>query len=377
MLEYIGLPFSGERSAIWETLACLGYGGSDVKKSLFLEFVAILAFSISVTAVLIAVDGYEWFYEFSRQHEDWDLDEVVLILPVAAAAGLFFSMRRVIDLIREVRLRNEAEQQARKAEAAVVQADRMKDEFMATMGHELRTPLNGMMGVLAFLKEEELKPEHMHMVEMAQASGRSLNTLLTDILEFTVLDQGKAAEKLGSFSPQEMLLSVHQAMLPSARTKGIVFPAPDVSALPPLLIGLEGPVRQVLLNLVGNAIKFTDQGAVEIQVQFLDSQGARAGNQAFLVLKVRDSGPGIAQGDMHKIFQPFTRLHGEGYSRQGGVGLGLSLVKRMVELVKGTISVDSEPGRGSVFQVSIPTTLGADEPGLAVQANENPESASE
>ena len=269
-------------------------------RRIILDTLAVTAFVVAGVLLFLATDAYDVFYHFTRTHEMWELDEYLLGLPLLVLGMVYFIARRLGEARREVELRRKAEEKARLAELETARLSRMKEEFMAVMSHELRTPLAGILGLLSVLESDGLTPDQEKLVQLALASGQSLNTLLSDVLEFSRLQQGKMAETAASFAPASLVLSVYNALTPSARAKGLRLDKPDVSGLPPVLVGMEGPIRHVLLNITGNAVKFTARGDVDIRVSY-ESLDERTGR---LLLEVADTGPGIAPKDRNGYSSP-------------------------------------------------------------------------
>jgi len=226
-------------------------------------------------------------------------------------------------------------------------ASRHKSQFLANMSHELRTPLNAILGYAELLVDGiygQLPDRPRGVLERIQNNGKHLLALINDVLDLAKIEAGQLALTLEDYNLPEGVGSVVTATEPLATSKGLKF----ITALRddmPMAHGDARRVSQVLLNLVGNAIKFTDEGEVEIQAAAVNGQ---------FVLTVRDTGPGIADADQERIFDEFQQIDNSNTRKQGGTGLGLAISKRMVEMQGGTISVDSVPGEGSTFRVVLP-----------------------
>jgi signal transduction histidine kinase len=226
-------------------------------------------------------------------------------------------------------------------------ASEHKSQFLANMSHELRTPLNAVLGYAELLVDGvygQLPDRPRGVLERIQNNGKHLLALINDVLDLAKIEAGQLALTLEDYNLPEMVRSVVTATEPLAKSKGLEF----ITAIRddmPMAHGDARRVSQVLLNLVGNAIKFTDEGEVEIQAAAVNGQ---------FVLTVRDTGPGIADADQERIFDEFQQIDNSNTRKQGGTGLGLAISKRMVEMQGGTISVDSVPGEGSTFRVVLP-----------------------
>ena len=237
--------------------------------------------------------------------------------------------------IQNARLFNEI---AEKSEQ-LAEASRHKSQFLANMSHELRTPLNAILGYTELMVDGiygELTPRAAGVLERVQNNGKHLLALINDVLDLSKIEAGQLMLTLEDYTLPDVVQSVVSATEGLATTKGLKFTA-DIAPGLPTGHGDARRLSQVLLNLTGNAIKFTDAGEVAI--------GAAAENGHF-VLTVRDTGPGIAPEDQGKIFEEFQQVDNSNTRKKGGTGLGLAISKRMVEMQGGTITVDSELGQG-------------------------------
>jgi GAF domain-containing protein/HAMP domain-containing protein len=226
-------------------------------------------------------------------------------------------------------------------------ASQHKSQFLANMSHELRTPLNAILGYAELLADGiygALPDRPRGVLERIQNNGKHLLALINDVLDLAKIEAGQLTLTLEDYSLPEVVKSVVTATEPLATSKGLKFTAVVQDGLP-TGHGDARRVSQVLLNLVGNAIKFTDQGEVEIRAALERGQ---------FVLTVRDTGPGIAEAEQERIFGEFQQIDNSSTRQRGGTGLGLAISKRMVEVQGGTISVDSVPGHGSSFRVVLP-----------------------
>ena len=256
-----------------------------------------------------------------------------------------FAAQAVIA-IQNVRLFTEIQEKSRQLEVA----SQHKSQFLANMSHELRTPLNAILGYTEMMTDGlygDVPEKAQAVLERVQSNGRHLLGLINDVLDLSKIEAGQLVLTIEDYSVADMVSTVMSATESLARTKGIAL----VSAVPPGLPMGKGDARrltQVLLNLVGNAIKFTDQGSVEIR-------GAAVGSN--FELSVVDTGFGIAPEDQAKIFEEFQQVDNSSTRKKGGTGLGLSISRKIVELHGGRISVESEVGTGSTFKVSIPINV--------------------
>jgi len=224
-------------------------------------------------------------------------------------------------------------------------ANQAKSEFLANMSHELRTPLNGLIGMLGLLMKTPLDSRQQHFAETARSSGESLLEIIKDILDLSKVEAGKLQLEETEFCLGALMAEVGQLMAPSAEEKGLAFTCTLAPGTP---VGLRGdPVRlkQVVLNLVNNAVKFTAQGSVKVDVGILE----HTGEEVLLQIQVTDTGIGIPADKLGSLFQPFSQVDPSTTRKYGGTGLGLAISRQIATLLGGDVGVRSEEGRGSVF----------------------------
>jgi PAS domain S-box-containing protein len=241
------------------------------------------------------------------------------------------------------------EHDLREAKRAAEAASQSKSAFLANMSHEIRTPLNAVLGVTHLLADSALDDDQRALLGKAQTAGRSLLGIINDVLDLAKIEAGEMRLADEPFALGELLREVESVYTVQASHKGLALTLRVDPALPPAVRGDLARLRQVLVNLVGNALKFTHTGGVHIAASLNGKPGAPR-----LRLSVRDSGIGITPDQQARLFQPFTQADETTTRRFGGTGLGLSIVRRLVELMGGEVGLDSAPGQGSDFWLSIP-----------------------
>ena len=262
----------------------------------------------------------------------------------------FRAIRRSYEERHQAQLEESRELQA--AKAAAESASRAKSQFLANMTHELRTPLNAILGYAQLLRKGGAKESQVKTAARTiYDSGDHLLTLITDILDLSKVEAGKLELLTGPFDVRATVRGVTDMMRMRAEEKGLALACTVGSDVPGRLLGDERRIRQVLINLIGNAVKFTETGSIDVEVTLAGSRGSAA----CVRFEVRDTGIGIEQGQRAAIFEPFEQA-GDRKRKSGGTGLGLSISRRIVELMGGSIALDSEPGAGSRFWFELELT---------------------
>ena len=255
-----------------------------------------------------------------------------------------------VTLFKEIGNRQELEREIKQAQDIALETARLKAEFLANMSHEIRTPINGVIGMANLLLDSKLNREQRDLAITTRDSAQALLTIANDILDFSRIESGKLDIKSEDFRPLKIVEEVSGLLTPQAQRKNLTIMLDVSNKIPNILQGDPARIRQVLLNLVGNAIKFTKKGGVVIGLRIEKKNKTRA----FLRFSITDTGIGIPKSAQHRLFQPFTQVDGSSTRPYGGTGLGLSIANRLVELMGGQIGYESRKERGSLFWFVIP-----------------------
>jgi len=293
-------------------------------------------------------DGYLWAADGTERHIAW-LNTVTHDANGQGTGTISFG--------EDISERKRAEAQLNQAVDLANAASRAKSEFMANMSHEIRTPMNGIIGMTELVLDSEITADQRENLDMVRGSAEMLLTLINELLDFSKIESGKLTLEKIEFHLEDALFEAFGPLAVQAHNKGLELVWIIDPNLPARLIGDPGRLRQVLVNLLGNAIKFTHSGEVGLRV----SMEAVVGDEVELHFRVYDTGVGIPQDKQDRIFDAFVQADGSVTRQFGGTGLGLSICKHLVELFQGQIWVKSEVGRGSTFHFTARFNMGSAE----------------
>jgi two-component system sensor histidine kinase/response regulator len=305
---------------------------------------------LEIRHVAMTGNAFRHSYETDRIHKDGT------IVPIAMTVSPL-SVGEVVEgvsvIARDMTGIRERERELAEARTTADQASRAKTDFLATMSHEIRTPMNGVIGLIGLLLSTPLDETQRRYANGVRGAGEALLGIVDDILDFSKLEAGKVELEHVDFDPRELVEEVGVLLAGAAASKNLELIAYCDPAVPQALSGDAGRLRQILINLTANAVKFTSAGEVVVRVTARFAPNARPDDDAMVVFEVKDTGMGISPEAQSRLFKAFSQADASTTRRFGGTGLGLAICKRLVDAMGGDIGVSSEPDVGSTFRVSL------------------------
>ena len=291
--------------------------------------------------------------------------------PVSSEQNKFFGL---IWCFRDITAKKQADllqmqlmEDLRKAKDEAEEAVRTKAAFLAMMSHEIRTPINGVIGMTQLLAGTDLNNEQNKFVRTIQVSGEMLLSVINDILDFSKIESGKLELESVALDVRALVRDIYDVQLSKAKEKSLKFEVSMHNYVPPFIVGDVTRLRQILLNLVSNALKFTDTGSVRIGVRLASEQVPNPDQPFQLLFSVTDTGIGITDEQRQRLFQPFSQATATTARKYGGTGLGLVICKNLVETMGGKIQVESKTNQGSIFSFTITTQIAKERPSYTLQ----------
>lgn len=264
--------------------------------------------------------------------------------------GSYFQIEDVTKDYRSMMELRESRRKEEKARIEASRANRAKSDFLANMSHEIRTPINAVLGMNEMILREDISPEVRELAQNIANSGEALLSIVNDILDFSKIESGKMELNLAEYEPFGIIRSCETMIAPRAAAKDLAFSIECDEKCPKVLFGDETRIRQIIINILTNACKYTEKGSISLKLSW-ESKRSKDGN---LIIAVTDTGMGIAKENQGKLFDAFQRIEERKNRNIEGTGLGLSITNQLVRLMNGAIYVDSEVGKGSTFTVNIP-----------------------
>jgi PAS domain S-box-containing protein len=334
------------------TLALLGYEENELIGSQFGTILSSTGIAMETVPdsnefVDIISRGYVNNLETTYRARDGRL--IPVLLSASLMRGVDNEVQGIVCVALDITERKEAEMVLREAKEAAEAASKAKSQFLANMSHEIRTPMNGVLGMLDLMLDSNMDEAQLRLARMAHSSAEKLLYVINDILDFSKIEAGKLELQPVVFRLRDLAKEVRDLFSVKAQKKSIAMTLHIDDSVPDSLEGDSVRLRQVLINLKGNAIKFTEHGEVSLQVRLQEESA----DNVLLRFEVSDTGTGIAPDAQRKIFDAFSQVDGSMARRHEGTGLGLAISKQLVEMMDGELGVESEPAKGSLFWFTV------------------------
>ena len=334
------------------TLGLLGYEETDLigkRLSMILSTTGIVGETIPDNDEFVEIISKGYVNNLETTYRARDGRLIPVLLSASLMHGVDNTVQGIVCVALDITERKQAEKVLHEAKEAAEAASKAKSQFLANMSHEIRTPMNGVLGMLDLMLDSNIDEAQLRLARMAHSSADKLLSVINDILDFSKIEAGKLELQPIVFSIRELAKEVRDLFWVKARKKSIGMTLHINDSIPDLVEGDPLRLRQILINLKGNAIKFTEQGEISLAVYLAEETAA----DVLLRFEVRDTGTGIKPDAQKKIFDAFSQADSSMARRHEGTGLGLAISKQLVEMMGGKIGVESEPARGSLFWFTV------------------------